>query len=469
MFRHWCYRVMAMAQLLGLACVPTHAPRVTPTPHPTDPATPVRAIAAVVIDAATRIPLWGVEATFTTEQGDIAPCVVCVTNSDGYIVWNEIKIGQIGKITVKRGGYIGRDVTVSVPESGDFQIPLTHIDIPKPWETVTDTALYTWRGFISALLGPVPFGPRPGASNNVVFSAEYTNPGYTAADRAVMRSLAKAKGYVQWPLNPLVSHGYSGRYPNADWRGNVDGYLDRVEELWNAGFIPVFFLLPDIGGDSCADGRSIDRACVERVYTPLFTSPRFQALTRVVVLAWEPEYSASDWQWGIQYQARIFPKAKWAIHFPTGHAAPCRGEELMEGGGTILNEAACYLPIAAKLHFVLQQNTFTFTGDEIEPGRTAEQQFLYNLWDMGRRFTDGYAGWPTAGAAGHIRTVAFEWGSYSVTSHPEELERAERWGAMALLATPFRDPVTGATVDAVRYLSGVGDSFSLTIRLSFLF
>ena len=46
-------------------------------------------------------------------------------------------------------------------------------------------------------------------------------------------------------------------------RGDINGYLDRVQELWYDGFVPVFFLLPDGPRDRGLTG-SAEMATVSR-------------------------------------------------------------------------------------------------------------------------------------------------------------------------------------------------------------
>ena len=287
---------------------------------------------------------------------------------------------------------------------------------------------------IATTLAPVPCGPRPGAADNAVFTAQYDSSCWTAADRTLARDALRAHGYTHWPIGPLVQNGYHDQYPDSDWLSNPDGFLDNVEELWNNGLYPAIFLLPDTG--LCADGSSIDRDCVETTLTPIYTSARFQSLARVVVLAWEPSYSADDWQWGVQWMARVFPNALRYIHFPSGHGAPGRGEE-MEPNGPYANEAAMWEPVAPYIHGFLMQSTSTF-GGETGDGRTPEDQFVYDLGDFVRRFRDGYAGWPTAGAGGApIDVVAFEYASYycnadsSQGSPTDVAARAITWGQLA--------------------------------------
>lgn len=307
--------------------------------------------------------------------------------------------------------------------------------IEDPWLHTTEAQLRAWRGSIATTLAPVPCGPRPYDPTNPVFTAMYDSPCWGDADRATARAAEHAHGYTHWAIGPIVQNGYHDLWPDTDWRSDPDGFLDRVEELWNDGFYPAIFLLPDTG--LCADGSSIDHDCVERELTPIYQSARFQELAKVVVLAWEPNYTAADWQWGVEWMERVFPNALRYVHFTSGHGAPGRGEEL-EPNGPYANEAAMWEPVAPHIHGFLMQSTWTFGGDTGD-GRTPLEQFEYDLADFVRRFDDGYAGWPTSGAGGApVDVVAFEYASYycfedTSQGTPEEVAaEALTWGAAAM-------------------------------------
>lgn len=330
-----------------------------------------------------------------------------------------------------------------------------------PWLTVTDDQLRAYRGSISTTLMPLPCGPRPNAADNILFTAEFGSTCYDATTRAAMLATYRARSYTHWAIGPIESGGYSGQFPRQDWTGNADGFADLLEQVWRSGEIPTVFLLPDTG--FCADGLTIDRQCVEQRLTPIYSSPRYQALVKIAVLAWEPNFGSDDYVWAVEWMARTFPHALRGLHFESGHAAPCRGSELAEYGGTIANEGACWVRVASKLHFFLAQNTWTFGGENLDAGRTPLQQFLYNLWDMGRRFTDGASGWPKGADGKPIELINFEYGSYYVYRHGARyVDQAVEWGNAGLTAAPFADP-SGHTVDAAKYVIGYGDGGTVDV------
>jgi hypothetical protein len=335
----------------------------------------------------------------------------------------------------------------------------------SPWSAAARADLLAWRGFISTLTARIPCGPRPNDPTNMVFAPEYMSPCYSDSDRAAMRKAARAAGYTHWPLNPVISAGYHRLYPNQDWRTNIDGYLNHAEALWRDGLYPVFFLLPDTG--VCTSNERIDRACVERELTPLFSQPRFQALARIVVIAWEPRYSADDWKWSADYMHRVFPRALRGIHTISDHERPCLDSELKSNGGSIFNVEECWRPVSPKIDFYLMQQSHLFNAkhgacDEKRPTvcRTAEQQFLYNLWDVGSRLAGDRRKWIFDGNP-PVALINFEYGSMKSTLQPDLIGKARAWGDLSLSAPPFIDPITGERVDAARYVRGYGDGGTL--------
>lgn len=312
---------------------------------------------------------------------------------------------------------------------------------PAPWETVTAAQLRDWRGAIATVLAPMPCGPRPGRADNVMFTAQIDSSCWGAADRTRAFEAYRAHGYTHWIMGPMVQTGYHGQYPDTDWRSNPDAFFDRVEDVWRAGFIPGIFTIPDNG--VCADGHSVDVACLEREFGAIYRSPRAQALFRIVAPQWEP----ADWhpsQWGevATWLADVFPKAVRVIHLPSNLAAPCHKKDLAR----YKLEAAADCWTLAKMplwHQVFLQESWTFMGESehVQEGRTAQEQFTYDLWDSVRRIRDGYAGYPVTSAWGAnvpLDIIAFEYASYAVTRHPALAPKARAWGALALKVDGIR-------------------------------
>jgi hypothetical protein len=446
-------QIIVWSAIAALSACATVKPK--PPQPPTPPPAPSSYTLAAVVTDQKGVPVPG-----ATLALDPAAVTFAQTNADGYTA---------AQVTVGRYTLNAQTDCCGVATSGPFEVnanrtvtlTVTRPDPPKPWETVTDAQLRTFRGAISTTLLDLPCGPRPNAADNILFTAEFGSSCFDQVAREKMIAAYRARSYTHWAIGPIESHGYSGQFPEQDWTANADGFADRLEQLWRAGQIPVVFLMPDTG--FCADGQSIDWPCVESRLTPIYSSPRFQALARVVVLAWEANYSNADYTKGVEWMARVFPHARRYLHFESGHAAPCRGDELAESGGPIANEGACWKPVASHIHGFLAQNTWTFGGENIEAGRTAKQQFLYNLWDMGRRLVTCETGWPCVGADGKpLDVVNFEYGSYYVYRFGlRYVPQAMEWGDAGLTAAPFADPSTGRMIDAAKYLTGYGDGGTL--------
>jgi hypothetical protein len=89
----------------------------------------------------------------------------------------------------------------------------------KPWASATEEQLRAFRGAISTVRLKLPYGPRPGQDDNVLFTPTY--PIYGAEDRARMRAAYRCRGYTHWAIGP-VSHRralYHDQYPPAPFDG----------------------------------------------------------------------------------------------------------------------------------------------------------------------------------------------------------------------------------------------------------
>jgi hypothetical protein len=118
----------------------------------------------------------------------------------------------------------------------------------------------------------------------VLFTATYQV--YGDVDRARMLAAYQARGYTHWAIGPIGRRAplYHDQYPAApfDSIAEPDKYANLLEELWRAGEIPVYFALPDTPDFMGHDGWNWE--AIERDLTPVYASPRWQALVRVAVL-----------------------------------------------------------------------------------------------------------------------------------------------------------------------------------------
>jgi hypothetical protein len=342
------------------------------------------------------------------------------------------------------------------------------VEQPKPWETVTSDQLRNWKGSISTVLAKLPCGPRPGADNNSMFTAKIDTSCWSAEDRQTAFAAYRKQGYTHWAMGPLAQTGYHGTFPDTDFRSNPEKFMDYIEEVWREGFIPVVFLLPDNG--ICATGSAVDFECVKNELEPIYRSPRFQQLARVVVQAWEPnDWTPEIWREVTIWMADVFPKAHRYHHYESNYWAPCKGRDFVGEGGPFKTGGDCFRGSRSELlHGVLIQETWSWGGEEgyMDEGgiRTPQQQVMYDYWDYGRRIIDGYAEErgnfpPSAWGVGiPLDVVAFEYASYYVYRDPSRAPASILMGQMLMdPASAFRDPVTGSWVEPFKYLRGYGD------------
>jgi hypothetical protein len=293
---------------------------------------------------------------------------------------------------------------------------------PEDWN---ETELRAFRGAISTVRLNVPFGPRPGKPDNVVFTPMYGC--YSAEDRARMRAAYKRRGYTHWAIGPLITGTYHGKYPDDNELADPDHFEDLLDELWDDGLAPVVFLLPLDRRCGLGKDGTIDWQVVERVLAPIYRAPRFHRLARIVVLAWEPNdgkniSTQAQWLTAVRWMARVFPHALRYIHMTAGQDAPCDQPE---------GAAAAWHAVAPYLHGWLVQDG-AFGGHD--PNGSGLDRFRSRLRSAVDHLHAGKQGWPTSSATPDrpLDIVAFEYASYwSFWDNRPEPE-ARQWGAAAL-------------------------------------
>lgn len=435
------FRILACSLLMNIACG-QHTP-----PNTTPPVVTDRAVAVFVYDESYR-PVEGATcqlqtATSVWKQADAA------ANKDGYVIFSVVSVFLTDtQLQCSATGLSDfsehRQLLSATDEYLDHAIMhRLHFD---PQSIPASELILNWRSAIATVQMALPFGPRPGQSNNVLFTDMYGAYGDTDRSRARHEYLT-VRRYRQWPLGPINSGNYAGQYPWLDYSAHPDILLDLAQEIYdgdqgNHG-LPVFFLVPaePDRGFQKADG-SMDWDKIERELTPIYTQPRWQQMARVVVFCWECDgvvQTNEDWLRAVRWMARVLPNAKRGVHFSAGHGAPCNHADLEERG---LTEATCWDNVAPYLHFFASQD-FSIGGWNVEPGRTNEEQWKINIADNCKRFATGYGGFPTFSATPgeSIKWLMFEYASYKLYndgSVPES--EAQRWGNL-VLDNPYCGPV----------------------------
>ncbi len=429
--------VLLLVLVVSSACVPSTR---TPVPPPKLPdRIVVRAVAVVVKDSYGR-PLPGAMCNL-----DGGPDDGMESNADGYALFAVVPASlRDTQLTCAKDGYESASehralLTNDNEDLAPIVMRSLHAD---PW-ALNDIAVRTYRGSIATVQMNLPYGPRPNRDNNVLFTGMY--PSYGAEDRAKMRAAYKARGYTHWALGPLNAGSYHGDYPPLDFRSNPDAFLDLVQELYDDGFIPAIALVPPEGDRGYNVNDKLDWDAIERDLTPIYSSPRFQKLARLVFFAWEPNPvvdTSAEWLRAVQWMARVFPGAIRAIHFTAGHGAPCNGSDLRRG----MTEATCWAAVAPYLHQFFAQDASMF-GWYVDPKRTPWEQWTYNVMDGCRRFSTGYGGFPRSSAAPGrpIDWVWFEFGAYGVYNGWNTEADAKKYGDVVL---------------ATQGCTGVGDGFT---------
>jgi hypothetical protein len=270
------------------------------------------------------------------------------------------------------------------------------------------------RGSMWTCRANVPYGPRPNAPDNINAFPYYDC--YDATGRATMIREYKARGYTHTVHGPVTGNDcYHGKYPcfiglppQSFW----DSYLDAIQEIWDAGLMPIYFCHPDgwTLPDMSAQMDQVDA---------LYRQPRAQRILRIVVYSgWEPSGSKYGWNneqyvaW-LKRGAAVFPHALRLLHHVCDLDAPTGGNDsdiFPPGEGNAISWAN----VAPYIHGWLDQVCGYVNG----PGEVPTQGFLDSWASHVKRCTDGFrdgvGGWPTFSAWGQapIRYYASEYAAY---------------------------------------------------------
>lgn len=337
-------------------------------------------------------------------------------------------------------------VPVPVPTPVPMPVPTpppTPSPVPTPpaapdWcATRTEAQFRNWRGDIGGVRLSFATSPTRGT---YFFTPTYMAQSGVFADPARRRQALeeyKQRGYTHFAIGPMFEAGYPG-WPGHDYRGDPAAWIARVEEIWEAGLIPVHWLMPN--GPYNAGGRNdqeIDFAKVDREFTPLLTTPEMQRVTCMVVAGWEMTDNA--WVKTIRratalldWQARTFPRAYRYWHAAVDNGAPCNYEE--DGYGC---EGKAWRAMQGYLHGNFWQ-TGTAGGWNID-GNPADMDdrirgFLANLrYEVMRFTTDHYQAGGLRGADGKPLDVIYGEGSAYFELNDNESEAWGReWGRRAM-------------------------------------
>lgn len=193
----------------------------------------------------------------------------------------------------------------------------------------------------------------------------------------------KRMGHNHIMLSTVVDRAYSNLGPNADWRGNAEGYADFLWWLRDNGVVFTVVVVPDIlpyysGGDR---RQEFNMDALWNDIHPVLSHPRVQIATLKTATMWESWAPIPEMAKVFQFQLQLFPNAERVWHNGIGHLSPCNGDE---------HEADCWRSAIANGITGMALQVFPLNielpvhGDE-KP-RTHLNQARYDAWDMARRF-----------------------------------------------------------------------------------
>ncbi len=249
----------------------------------------------------------------------------------------------------------------------------------------------------------VPYGPRPGRASNPIAFTFYQL--YSADDRARMVAAYKSRGYTHVVVGPAAGTDcYHGKYPCHDpsihgsWpaddvpsQSQWDGFLDSVQELWDAELIPIYFAKPD-------KWEQPQYAAKLDALDALHRQDRAQRLLRVVVYTgWEPTgWTRDTYMRMVRRGADVFPSAVRFLHTACGSEPPP--------------------DVAPFIHGWLIQTCGYIDGGTPRASDTVIREWQATIADRAAAFRNGERGWPRDSAWGSgvpLLLIAAEYASYA--------------------------------------------------------
>ena len=275
----------------------------------------------------------------------------------------------------------------------------------------------------------VPYGPRPGADDNVAFLAEIDVIWLHQrnwADRIMERYVELGGTHVL--TGPVYADGYASE-PDTDWLSDLPGFVRFWR--WLGSYVPHVTLVvaPDnrpfyMGGD----GRpgTFDWGQMQRL-TEFYRRLRQEIAIPRVMSQWEQYGRVADMRVLFQWMRACFPDALRVWHSPPGHLSPGSSDE--EDRATWVSAAEC------GIHGLYLQAAPPHAYSVNEFGRTPIAQMRYDCWDMVRRFRGIDSPWgdPIIGEDGNPLRVWYAEGTAAsiYNAHYADII-GDAWGRQAL-------------------------------------
>lgn len=410
---------------------------VTVAPIAVPRANPSGCLAFWITDAATHGP---VKAHIVLGRDRAIPLD---TNADGYVY--TIQATAKYQVTVTADGYVSVQTSYDVTAwDCDTPIGLTaaHVDpvsIPR-------AKLLAFRGSLFTVTGDCQL-PMFLDNGQRVPVLPFAPLWATAAQRQCTYDAWKKRGYTHGVEGPGIDPGYHNQTPSVDMRADGGAaWMDQLEEAFDQGFVPIVVAVPDHYGPDKSWQEHIWAIDELRELEPIYRSPRFQRLARVVMLCWECQGDKYGWPNTkyIEYGAwlkSVFPNAVRVLHTIADIEVPVgAGDELDTahchglGPDRCLTGGQAWTRVAPFFDVWFEQSSALFEPDHVaDNGAPDGQNWLHLLWDQSnpgslvRRFRDGSNGYPTS-----ILPVPAEYKSYLVWWRGETEDEARRWGDRAV-------------------------------------
>lgn len=237
-----------------------------------------------------------------------------------------------------------------------------------------------------------------------------------AAQRVLDAFLAIGGTHIM--TGPVYAGGYAGAYPATNWLGRVDKYADFLRWLWAHSVAVTLVVMPDVLPYYDDGAKTFGRDAIERDLTPFYAELRQTGLMPArVVSQWEQWQDLLECGWLFDWMARTFPTEERCWHNPPNHLAPGPSEGPSEA------ECAQHAVDHGIQAWCYQADPYQSPGNP----RTAFDQMQYDLWDLSRRFTMGYAGWPIGPKLYYAEGTA-----HPMYWHQAPQSLAQEWGSGAL-------------------------------------
>jgi hypothetical protein len=321
MKRHILTALLALAGI-GVGCAQRQPPIVTPQPPP-----PARTLGATFAGAGTpRVALRIDTGESVSCHFDIAWHAVCPLP-------DALPAPFGANFTLAADGYVDVDYRFTLGEwavadgvqhfdathrAQELPVVLTLAELPPTppdydpstlsMETLEAVGI---RGAMWSARMDVPYGPRPGAPDNILALEFYSV--FSPADRERMFAKYTGEGFTHGATGPIQGNDcYHNLYPCPHFDHLTqevwDQYLDQLQDWWNHGVAPIYFAHPD--------NWSFEQTRDEM--TPFLMQPRAQKLIRYLApFGWEPgiyNISSCTWQAFAKWGRETMPNAIILLH-----------------------------------------------------------------------------------------------------------------------------------------------------------